>query len=171
MRRIRTLGSIAAILLCLALAVAVSNPASSQDNYKLRIADLETRVTLLEATVAAIQGEAPTIASTTHTLTGTFTGTAATISGTSCTVWTPDNSQTIFVHDANDTLIASGEIRPGVRVGDSECAAPFTVESVAESPAYIIYTGRVIFTHAFNVTLQQIEAANWNIEIESRYRD
>jgi len=175
MRWARLLGGIAAVLVCVVLAVAVWSPASSQDDYADRIADLESRVTLLEASVAALQGgqDAPaaTPAAETFTIRGEFL-----LRGGSDAYYLSSRSGAcsgrggfddilagaqVRVRDQSGTLLGIGELVEGPH--EKRCDFTFTVE-VPRSDFYMIAAGHA-GREGPSFSFADMESNDWQVAL------
>ena len=138
-----------------------------------RLDGLELRVTVLEATVATL-AEAkgtgnPADQSTTNTLTGAYIERPESIAGDQCTNYYPEGTN-VFLTDWEGQVLGTGKLGAGSVVEDGLCAQPFQIDDVPEREGYVVYFNRRAPGSAYEFTLEDMQANNWNIEVHSRYR-
>lgn len=174
MRWARILGGTSAVMLCVMVMLAVWSPASSQDDYAERIADLETRVTLLEATVAAIQ-EAPvsTPVAETFTIEGTFVLTGrsgddyfiSTFSGDCLGKGGFDDiyaGAQVRVTDEAGALLGVGELEDGP--DEESCDFTFSVD-VPRAGFYMVAAGHA-GREGPSFSFADMEANDWQVALQ-----
>ncbi len=136
-----------------------------------RISDLEDRMLRLEATVAAMAEDGPTADSGTELqeVTGLYIERPERISGTSCTNFYPAGTA-VILSDVDGNVLDTGELGEGELLDDGLCGQPFTFEDIPESPLYTFNVERRAIGSAYEITLEEMEENNWEIEVYSRYR-
>lgn len=168
MRWSRMLGGLSAVLLCAVLAVAVWSPATSQDDYAERIADLETRVTLLEATVASLQSEQ--VAPSAPVLSGQIT-----LVGGEDNAWERVGTGECTGIGRYDHLVTGGFVQ--VLGADDRVMAelPITAATVGGTGCLIIFEGEVPESPVYKVEVRSgdvvaysadsLQTDDWSISI------
>lgn len=164
------------VLLVLAIAGTTYLHSSGVDATHLkttedRLDDLELRITVLEATVAALAdgGETSSGQSSTHTLSGAYIERPERISGNKCTNFYPTGT-TVFLSDWEGEVIDTSKLGAGSVIEDGLCSQPFEIDDVPDHDGYTINFERRVAGSAYEFTLEDLRASNWDIEVRSRYR-
>lgn len=137
-----------------------------------RLDELESRVSSLEATVTVLSGDDSKNSSNTsnaHTLSGIYIERPERISGDTCSNFYPEGTK-VFLVDWDDKVVGTGELGEGSTFEGSLCAQPFQIDDVPEREGYTVYFERRVAGSAYELTLEDIEESNWDIEVRSRYR-
>lgn len=136
-----------------------------------RISELEDRVLRLEATVEALSeyGGTSSDSEELHEVTGLYIERPEITAGNVCVNAYPEGT-TVILSDVQGNVLDTGELGEGKLLSDGMCGQSFTFEGIPESDLYTFNVERRAIGSAYEITLEEMEESDWDIEIYSRYR-
>lgn len=136
-----------------------------------RVSDLENRVLRLEATVEALSEDSSTSDDHTelHEVTGLYIERPEITVGDLCVNAYPEGT-IVILSDVQGNVLDTGKLGEGELLSNGMCGQSFTFENIPESLLYTFNVERRAIGSAYEITLEEMEKSDWDIEVYSRYR-